>query len=69
MVLLLEQFVVMCPKPRHVKHFVLEVLVEDSGVQVEGVSLEVLSCGVDSLKKLEGVVFFGNVFLSFQDDL
>jgi len=32
----------MCPKLKHLKHFVLEVLVGDLGVEVEGVCLETL---------------------------
>jgi len=30
----------MCQKPRHLRHLVFEVLVEDLGVEVEGTSLE-----------------------------
>ena len=26
----------MCPKPKHLKHFLVEVLVGDLGVEVEG---------------------------------
>ena len=33
--LLLGQLTAMCPKPKHLKHFVLEVLVGDLGVEVE----------------------------------
>jgi len=58
----------MYPKPKHLKHFVLEILVEDLGVKVDGVFLEILCCGVGSLEILEEVVLFGNVFLSFQKD-
>jgi len=36
MVLLLGQLTAMCPKPKHLKHFVLEVLVGDLGVEVKG---------------------------------
>jgi len=38
--LLFEQLATMCPKPKHLKHFVLEVLVGDLGVEVEGLCLE-----------------------------
>jgi len=46
MVLLDAPFAAMCPKPRHLKHFVFEVLVGDLGVEVEGLEtlwLEVVS--------------------------
>jgi len=36
MFLLEGQLDVICPKPRHLKHFLLEVLVGDLGVEVEG---------------------------------
>jgi len=32
----------MCPKHKHLKHFVFEVLVGDLGVDVEALSLETL---------------------------
>jgi len=36
-IFLLEgQLAAICPKPRHLKHFLLEVLVGDLGVEVEG---------------------------------
>jgi len=35
MVLLLGQLVAMCPKPKYLKHFVLEFLVGDLVVEVE----------------------------------
>jgi len=38
-------------------------------MEVEGVSLEILCCGVGSFEKLEREVLFGNLFLSFQDYL
>jgi len=41
MVRFVGQSTVMCPKPKHLKHFLLEVLVGDLGVIVEGLeSLE-----------------------------
>jgi len=40
MIILFGQLKVMCPKPKHLKHFVLEVLVGDLGVEVEGLCLE-----------------------------
>ena len=42
MVLLFGHLAAMCPKLKHLKHFVLEVLVGDLGVEVEGVCLETL---------------------------
>jgi len=30
------QLVAICPKPRHLKHFLLEVLVRDLGVERKG---------------------------------
>ena len=66
-VLLLGQSAPMCPKPKHLKHFLLEVLVGDLGV--EGSSFECLWCGVVSFEKLEGESWFRNFFLPFQDDL
>jgi len=47
-------------KPKHLKHFVLEVLFGDLVLEGEGLSLEV--CGVDSLEELEGLSYFGNYF-------
>jgi len=49
MVLLFGQLEAMCHKPKHLKHFVLEVLVGNLVQEGEGF-LEV--CGVDSLKGL-----------------
>jgi len=40
MVLLFGQLTVMCPKPKHLKHFVLQFFVGDLGVEVEGLFLE-----------------------------
>jgi len=37
MVLLFGQLAAMCPNPKHLKHFVLEGLVGDLGVEVEKV--------------------------------
>jgi len=42
MVLLFGQLAAMCPKLKHLKYFVLEVLVGDLGVEVEGLGLETL---------------------------
>jgi len=67
MVLLDGQFAAMFPKPRHLKHFVFEILVGDLGVEVEG--LETLRLDVVSFEKLEGKVFVEILFLSFQEDL
>jgi len=67
MFLLDGQFVAMCPKPRHLKHFVFEVLVDDLGVEVEG--LETLWLEVVSFEKLEGNFFEEILFLSFHEDL
>jgi len=39
-ILLLGKLAEMCPKPRHLKHFLLEILVDDLGV--EDLSLESL---------------------------
>ena len=36
MVLFVGQFVAIWPKPKHLKHFLLEVLVGDIGVEGEG---------------------------------
>jgi len=36
MVCFVGKSVVMCPKPKHLKYFLLEVLVGDLGVEVEG---------------------------------
>jgi len=56
-VLFVGKLVVICPKPRHLKHLVFEVLVADLGVEVEGFSLETLGFKVVSFEKLEGKVF------------
>jgi len=40
MVLFFGKLAVMCSKPKHLKHFMLEVLVGDLGVKVEGLFLE-----------------------------
>jgi len=42
MVLFVGQLTTMCPKPKHLKYFVLEVLVGDLGVEVEALSLETI---------------------------
>jgi len=47
MVLLFGQLAAMCPKPKHLKHYVLEVLVVDLVLKGEGF-LEV--CRVGSLE-------------------
>ena len=54
-------------KPRHLKHFVFEILVGDLGVEVEG--LETLWLEMVSFEKLEGKVFVEILFLSFHEDL
>jgi len=54
-VLLDGQFVALCPKPKHFKHLVFEVLVGDLGVEVEG--LKTLWLEVVAFEKLEGKVF------------
>ena len=58
----------MCPKPKHLKHFVLEVLVGDLRVEVEGLCLETFWWEVISFKKLEEV-FVEFLFVSFHEDL
>ena len=67
MVLLDGQFEAMCPKPKHLKHFVFEVLVGNLGVEVEG--LQTLWLEVVCFEKLEGKVFEEILFLSFHEDL
>jgi len=67
MVLLDGQFAAMFPKPRHLKHFVIEVLVGDLVVEVEG--LETLWLEVVSFEKMEGKVFVELLFLSFHEYL
>jgi len=57
----------LCPKPKHLKHFVFEVLVGDLKVEVE--DLETLWFKVVSFEKLEGNFFEEILFLSFQEDL
>ena len=52
MVLLFGQLAAMCPKPKHLKHFVLEVLVGDLGVEVEGLCIEAFWWEVVSFEKL-----------------
>ena len=52
--LFIGQLIAMCPKPRHLKHFLLEILVSD--LEVEGLSLETLFCEVVPFEKLEGKV-------------
>jgi len=55
-IFLLEgQLDAICRKPKHLKHFLLEVLVGDLGVEVEG--LECLGLQVESFTKFEGKVF------------
>jgi len=69
MVLFVGQLEVVCPKPRHLKHFLLEVLVSDLGVEVEAFSLETLCWEVVSFENLEGKVLNECLFLSFQNEL
>jgi len=54
MVLFIGQLATMCPKPKHLKHFFLEVLVGDFVLEGEGFSF----CGVDSIENLEGLSCF-----------
>jgi len=56
MVLLFGQLAAVCPKPKHLKHLVIEVLVGDLVLEGEEF-LEV--CEVDSL---EGLSCFENLF-------
>ena len=57
----------MCPKLKHLKHLVLEVLVDDLGV--EGFCVETCWGEVVSSEKLEGEVCVGIVFASFLEEL
>jgi len=68
-VLLFGQLAAMCPKPKHLKHFVLEILVSDLAVVVEGLCLETFGEKWFLLKKLEGEVFVEFLFVSFHEDL
>jgi len=54
MVRFVGQSATMCPKPKHLKHFLLEVLVSDLGFEVEG--LKSLDLEMDSFLKLKGKV-------------
>ena len=67
--LLLGQLTAMCPKPKHLKHFVLEVLVGDLGVEVERLCWETFWWEVMSFEKWEGEVFVEMFFASFPEDL
>ena len=49
--LFVGQLTASCLKPKHLKHFLLDILVGDS--RVECLSLETLFCEVVSLEKLE----------------
>jgi len=69
MVLFVGQLAAMCPKPNHLKHFLLEVLVGDLRVEVEGFSLETLLWEVVSFEKLEGKVLVECLFLFFHEYL
>ena len=59
MVRFVGQSTAMCPKPKHLKHFLLEVLVGDLGVIVEGLE----SLGL--LYKIEGKSFRRKLVFSF----
>jgi len=65
MVLLFGQLAAMCPKPKHLKHLVLEILDGDLVLEGEGF-LE--DCGVDSLEELKGLSCFETLFLPFRDE-
>jgi len=57
MVLLVGQLTTMFPKPKHLKHFILEVLVGDLVVEVKMWSLETFWCVVISFEEWEGKDF------------
>ena len=64
MALLLGKLEAMCPKPMYLKHFIWEDLeLEDLGVEVEGVSLEILFCGWVLLKIGRRVFILKFVFI------
>jgi len=69
MVCLFRQLVTMCPKLKHLKHFVLEVLVGDLGAEGKRLCLETLWEELVSFEKLEGEEFVELLFVSFQEDL
>ena len=54
MVFLSGQFVVMCPKLKHLKHLIFEVSVGDLGV--EGFCVETFGGEMVSLEKFEGEI-------------
>jgi len=57
----------MCPKTKHLKHFIFEVLVGDLGV--EGFGVETFFGEVVCLEKLEGEIRVEIVFASFLKEL
>jgi len=57
----------MCPKPKHLKHFIFEVLVGD--LEVEGFGVETFFGEVVCLEKLEGEIRVEILFASFLKDL
>jgi len=59
MVRFVRQLAAMCPKSKHLKQLVLEVLVSDFVLEGEGCSF----CGVDSLEELEALSCFERCFL------
>jgi len=61
------QLAAMCPKHKHLKHFVFEVLVGDLGV--EGFWVETFGLEVGWFEKFEGEVFVEMLFASFLEDL
>jgi len=50
-VLLVGQLAAMCPKSKHLKHFIFEVLVGDLVVEVKRWSLETFWCVVISFEE------------------
>ena len=57
----------MCPKPKHLKHLILEVLVGDLGV--EGFVVETFFGNMVCLEKVEGEIWVEIVFASFLEEL
>ena len=56
MILLLGQVVVISPKPKHLKHFLFEVLVGDLVLEGERLSLEV--CGGGLFRGIGRIILF-----------
>jgi len=59
----------MYPNLKHLRHFVLEGLVGDLGVEVEGLSSKTFIGRSGFFWKMEGEVFVEMFFLSFPEDL